>query len=50
MRNALNDDLENIDKIVRANVTMESIIRTLGRRVGLIRNYLKDSDDLLFFS
>ena len=44
MRNELNDYLENIDKRLRVNVTMD--IRTTGRCVGLTINYPKGSGDL----
>ena len=48
--NELNYDLENIDKRLRVNVTIESVIRTIGRCVGLKINYPKGSSDLFVTS
>ena len=46
MRNELHDDLENINKRLRGNVTMESVIKTTGRCVELTRIYHNGSSDL----
>ena len=49
MRNEINDDLENIDKRLKFNTNMGTIIGTAGTGAGLTINYHKVSGDFFFF-